>query len=147
MGQRQNNSKTCACNKKQKSAAASIKYREVYGYKVDRRIGTYSIDYEKIPVVRHILVSFHSFGEITPIVHELNSIMFIPSPTGKKWTSKSVLQIIKEETYSGVLTYTTKDNELVRKENACPAVITPEVYQENQKLLEKLAIKVDQTVD
>lgn len=138
MGQGQNNNKTCARKQKQNSTANGIKIREVYGYKVDRRIGTYCIDYETIPVVRHILVSFHSFGEITPIAHELNSIMFIPSPSGKKWTNNAVLQIVKDETYAGVLTYTTKDNEQVRKEYGCPAVITPEVYRENQALLAKL---------
>lgn len=124
--------------KAQKGLSNGSRYPK-FGYKWYKR-GVRKIDYEKIAIVRHILLSFHSFGEICPVLHELNNIMCVPSPGGKpRWEYYMVYRIIKDEAYCGVHTYKSKKHGVVRVENAFPALITPEFYQENQALLAEMS--------
>lgn len=100
----------------------------VYGYKyIDKRL---VIDSEASSRVLDMVQQFVSGWSFRGIAKKLNEDD-IKSPTGKLWSPQTVKQILSNEALTGVLLY-GRNGEPIRIENAHPAIISPELWQQLQ---------------
>ena len=80
---------------------------------------------------------------LTQITRELNQ-KGIASPKGKGWNKSGVRTILKNEIYTGTLVYgrnSKRGLDPIRVENACPALVSREVFQQVQELIRERTFK------
>lgn len=92
--------------------------------------GTYEIDPDTAPTVRMIFDMYASGQTMAQIVYHLNSQGY-RTKKGKSYTKNSLPKILTNEKYIGV--YAFKD--VIRDEDAIPAIISKEVYSKVQEML------------
>lgn len=100
------------------------------GYKIgpDKR---YEIDEEKADIVRHIFQSYASGKRVADICRELNALG-IRTSRGAEFNKNSLRTMLHNEKYIGV--YKCQD---IRLEDMIPPIISKELFQQVQDLLEK----------
>jgi site-specific DNA recombinase len=117
--------------------------RPPYGYrKVKVRDGLKEHTKLEIDESRsHIIASI--FGEVingkglTEIVKGLNS-KGISGPDGKGWSKTSLSKMLANEVYTGTIVWgrhSKRGLPVIRKENACPAIVNRSIYEQAQKFL------------
>ncbi|MCC8043868.1 MAG: recombinase family protein, partial [Clostridiales bacterium] len=92
---------------------------------------TFEIDPDTAPVVKMIFEKYAA-GETTfEIMHYLNENGYRTSK-GKPFTKSSLPTLLKNEKYIGIYVY----KDLIRDENAVPAIIEPELFYKVQQMLQ-----------
>ena len=100
-----------------------------YGYRVSAD-KTHEIDPDKAPIVKKIFELYASGNSEADIVRYLNAKGYRTS-RGNAFNRNSLKRMLKNEKYTGV--YIFKD--VIRDENAIPAIIDKETFQKVQEML------------
>ena len=80
---------------------------------------------------------------LTAVVRELNQAG-VAAPKGKGWNKSGVGIILRNEAYTGTLVYgrnSKRGLDPIRVDNACPVIISREVFEQAQKLIEERTFK------
>ena len=117
--------------------------RKVYS---DFRLSLIPGPVKEIRVIREIFRRYVESGEsVTEIMRFLNA-SGTPTMKGGKWHLKGVIRILENEKYAGTQVYNTKSgkmggkprrnppSEWIRKPNAFPHIIDPEVFEKAQEI-------------
>jgi DNA invertase Pin-like site-specific DNA recombinase len=117
--------------------------RKVYN---DYRLSLVPGPVREVRVIREVFRRYVELGEsVTQIMRYLNA-SGAPTKTGVKWQLKGVIRILENEKYAGTQVYNTKSgkmgtrqrrnpaSEWIRKPNAFPHIIEPEVFEKAQEI-------------
>lgn len=100
------------------------------GYVVNPITKKYEIDPKTAPIVRTIFNKYAAGLTASEIIANLNE-QGLRTARKRMFTKNSLTRLLKNEKYIGVYTY----RDLVRTENAIPAIITQEVFNKVQEQL------------
>jgi DNA invertase Pin-like site-specific DNA recombinase len=108
---------------------------------------TLTPDLEKAPIIRRIFTECAGGKGIKEIVKGLNRDG-VPAPNGRRWAISSVHRLLTSEAYIGRLVWgkrgriTSATQTPVRVDNAWPAIVDPDLFDQVQHLLKERAPKM-----
>jgi site-specific DNA recombinase len=108
-----------------------------FGYNLDLETGTLTINEEEAKVVRLIVDLYLKKGyganRICKYLNERN----ITTRDGNAWNDKPLMQLLKNPLYAGTIRWGKEYENTLYVENAVPAIIDKETFEEIQKTIEK----------
>jgi site-specific DNA recombinase len=107
-----------------------------FGYNLDRKTGTLTINEEEAKVVRLIVDLYlkgYGANRICKYLNERN----ITTRDGNAWNDKPLMQLLKNPLYAGTIRWGQEHENTLYVENAVPAIIDKETFEEVQKTIEK----------
>ncbi len=123
------------------SSVAPFGYRKVYVSDGGKQRPRLELDPPKDALARRIFEMALRGQSILEIVKTLNT-EGIPTAKGKRWLKTSVHSMLSNEVYMGTLVWglkATDGSEPVRVENAVPAIVTQEEFEQVRAMLEARA--------
>jgi site-specific DNA recombinase len=107
-----------------------------FGYNLDRKTGTLTINEEEAKVVRLIVDLYLKGYGVNRICKYLNERK-ITTRDGNAWNDKPLMQLLKNPLYAGTIRWGKEHENTLYVENAVPAIIDKETFEEIQKTIEK----------
>ena len=109
-----------------------------YGYDIDRATDTLVVNQQEAVVVRKIYDMYLSGVGMRKIAVELNDSN-VPTKSGATWNDHKIRYILTNPLYIGTMRYNYRVNKenYFKVENAVPAIISEEVFERAQKIIEK----------
>ena len=126
-----------------------ISARPPYGYiRIKIRDGNrerpkLEVDFQTAPVAGRIFRMILEGLGLTEVAKVLNG-EGIPGPKGKRWGKTTLYKLLTNEAYTGTLVWGRqgKSRQIIRVENAWPAIVDKETFQRAQDLLKERSPKM-----